>query len=451
MIFFRKNPIISSIIGAILLYLFSLGALLLAATQKGSLIFSKNILFKTVYKPLTMTPRLYSWALFIGYFNRFLKSYEIKYLPKHIYGLPITINGQKKINQNIVIDNIIENIISDLEKGNHIYIYGGGGSGKSTLLSTIGRYIINTKINNIKYKPILITATYYQGNLLESISKLWRQKFGMYVTDEIVETQLQTGGFIILIDGLSEMGNKVTQELKQVIHNINYKNNLFLFSSRNKPSNSSKATIIHLNPINREFIDTILKSLKLNRQEKNNITTHIKELKDIHSLSPLLLDLIIAKKNTLSTSYKENKLFEDYFKSLLKIESYEDWKGWNYILSYIAYWLMIEPNKRGLGLSRIKLIDKMGKYSIKGNVQKYFGLKVEEAADIVFILKKSGIINEHLVLKFSHDVFEEYFAAYFIMMRKDVNKEEQDICESWIQRNHKNEIYSRVFKFQQQF
>ena len=131
--------------------------------------------------------------------------------------------------------------------------------------------------------------------------------------------------------------------------------------------------------------------------------------------------MILGQSETGEISQTRAQLYERYFRRLLQVENNEDlWRGWKRCLEVIAQWFMLDTGKRGVGLPREPLLNRMRKEdniewpsskSLVEMLQANYKLPVERSLDLLQSLRAAGILVEERWWRFAHDTFEEYFAA----------------------------------------
>ncbi|HAS47078.1 MAG TPA: hypothetical protein DCS93_41725 [Microscillaceae bacterium] len=458
---FKRNPITSSLIGVLVAYIIGLSALLIVATKRGSNIFSRNWLFSLASYPLKVTPGMLSKILFIGYKQRLLQSNELTSLPFYYYGLSVTLENQEIVEQNSEGKKIIEIILNNLKDKKALFVIGGGGSGKSTLVAKITKSLIDESDTVSYFKdciPILITPNMYNGDLIKTVKLVLEQKFRLNITEEALRGQFESKKFVLLLDGISELNFKselIFKDLSNVTQNVNYKNVYFIFTSRNIPPTSFEAYTMKLESLDIEKIPQLLHKLDFTSAQKGNVLNQIEKLVAFDNLSPLLLSMIVSQNHRLENSQTESEIFENYFKTLLKIQSEEEWKGWKYALNYIAYLFLIKPNRRSVGLNRKELIDNLNQIvkerpdnSLLFDLKLYYDLEFASINTLIKSLKRAYILTEvNHNIKFAHDVFEEYFAAGFLFYPHNTLA---SFTTNWVNLYANNTNYERVFYFYKQ-
>src|SRR5262249_32930881 len=152
-------------------------------------------------------------------------------------------------------------------------------------------------------------------------------------TKEVVNTLLQSGRFLILLDGLSEVeqGDK-TRVVNDVLHiakSTEYQTCRFLLSTRPIDAFPSDISIVELQPLSKEVIISIIPIYGLARAEEYRLETQLRFFND-KPLDPLLFTMAITESATEQISTTRTGLYERYFQRLLQIKPNDtlSWRGW---------------------------------------------------------------------------------------------------------------------------
>lgn len=116
-------------------YVLGITALLVLALRRGSTIFARTWLSSVAAKPLLITPRLGSWALFLGYTRRLGKLRAVGQAASGYFGLPAEDTSGAIVLPDATGESLHERIHQALGPQQPVLIIGKGGSGKRTLLA----------------------------------------------------------------------------------------------------------------------------------------------------------------------------------------------------------------------------------------------------------------------------------------------------------------------------
>jgi predicted NACHT family NTPase len=152
---------------------------------------------------------------------------------------------------------ILENITvkSLIAISNFLIIGGAGGLGKSMmmrhlLLNSIGDY------SNFRHVPVFMSVKDYTSvNLSDFIySRITMLKGNDNTTKEVFQSSLTEGLFLLLFDGLDEIGDEHGQHFEEQLESFadKYPKNLFVISSRPYRSfiSFSRFTVLNIMPFN---------------------------------------------------------------------------------------------------------------------------------------------------------------------------------------------------------
>jgi hypothetical protein len=371
-----------------------------------------------------MIPGFYRWVLFIGYRNRLLNQQDVKRASNKYFGVPaLDATGQGIIDS--TGDALNEAIAKSLDFQKPVVIIARGGGGKTTLLARWSYLAIKNSLPLLKkFQPIFITPAYYSGNLIEAIANVLRQRDGIAIDSDIVQAQMESGKFLILFDGVSEIEDdldKGLQEILRTAQNADYSNCRFIISTRPGLTFPQEVTTYYLQPLTPEVIYGLLHLYKLNKEQEHSFRSQLK-LFDEKPIAPLLFSMILEQGKTAQISRTRSLLYQKYFRRLLREDHDTRWEGWNVILSEIANWFIIKTGNRGVGKNHEDLLDMISGKADNANAgnlpqkaKDYYGLRINNELDLLEKLKASGIMQRSRKWRFAHDTFEEYFAANYII------------------------------------
>jgi energy-coupling factor transporter ATP-binding protein EcfA2 len=123
---------------------------------------------------------------------------------------------------------------------------------------------------------------------------------------------------------------------------------------------------------------------------------------------------------SLEVSSSRAKLYERYFRRLLRVESAQlKWDGWRIALENLAHVFVIVSGNRGVGIAYEPLMrivqgslpSAATEEPLLSRLSSFYHLKFEDGAELLQALESAGLLQSGRRWRFSHDSFEEYFAA----------------------------------------
>ncbi len=413
---------VTVISGFITTYFLGVGALLLRAWRAGSKVFAGSWLREAASKPLLVTPGLGQWALFLGYRSRLEKQPDIQDAKEKVYfGLPARAPSGEGILPAPDGKRLHEQIAAALDYQHPVILAGKGGAGKTTLLARMAYLALNGKSpDTLKgYRPIFITPGRYDGDLLETIANTLRERDGIAVDKNMMQAQMETGKFLVLFDGVSEIRGDKAEGLREILRtarNADYRFTRFVISTRPELMSPAEIAVFRLNPLTPGVILDLLPRYNLDREQEHQVERQL-ELFGEKPLEPLLLRMILTQSSERGVSRTRAQLYERYFCRLLQInENDEDsWRGWRSVLEQFSSWFSLETGRRGLGLAHEPLVDLMIKKNLIKRVKQYSRLSVKDELELLAKLKSAGILQAGRRWRFTHDTFEEFFVASHLL------------------------------------
>jgi hypothetical protein len=417
-------------------YLLGITALLFLAWKGGSKIFARTALISLAAKPLLITPGLGRWVLFLGYRHRLARLQAINETSKDYFGLPAKDYRGSDILPDSTGTTLNECISIEMQSQKPVLIIGKGGAGKSTLLAQWAFLALKGRLpKSLKgFRPILVTASYYGGNLVQAITDTLRERDGVAVDEKIVRAQLQSGRFLVLFDGVSEVVNNANQSLKEILKtasNADYQRCRFLIASRPLEGIPAALYTLHLQPLTSAVVSVLLPRYHLSPERENRIRRQLQSFGD-KPIDPLLFSMAIAQSATDQISETRTQLYERYFRRLLKLETDSDdiyWEGWRTLLEACANHFMIDTGKHGIGLPYRQLIEaitgRLNGKQIRNNlveiIKRDYHLVTSDELDALQTLKAAGLLQSGRRWRFAHDTYEEYFAASYLVSYLELN------------------------------
>lgn len=416
---------ISVTASAVCAYIVCLMALLLLASQKGSTVFSRTWLIARASKPLLAVPGLGRHVLFLGYKKRLFKQKAVVQVSFDYFGLPADPPSGEPILPDTTGNSLHDRIAQAVGPQQPVLIIGTGGAGKSTLLARFALLALRENLAKPlqNYLPVIVPASYYTGSLVAAITDALREHDGVAVTQETVTAQLQSGRFLILFDGVSEVAseNKLLswQDIVRTCTNFDYKESRFILATRPIEGFSGDLPQFHLRPLNPEIISVLLPRYHLPTAGENYVRLQLQSLGP-GPVEPLLLAMILTQSARKEIRATRASLFEAYFRRLLQADSDQDlWDGWRVALETLAQWFLLDTGKSGIGLPHGVLIDRiMGvtndakqHENLLTTLKRLYHFPATDGLDFVRRAEAAGLLVRERRWRFAHDTFEEYFAA----------------------------------------
>jgi TIR domain-containing protein/NACHT domain-containing protein len=455
------SQIMLGIISGIAVYIVAMLALLTRASRIGSTLFARSWLTKLATKPLLVMPGIGRWVLFIGYEQRLSKALK-PYLRDEYFGVPALDPDGKNIFPGINSkgENLHNEIISKLGSQQPIFVLGNGGAGKTTLLAQLAHLIINKRIPSDiqRYIPVFVTPTYYDGDLLNAISVVLRERDGIALNKDTLQSQLEVGKYLILFDGISEIQGdqrKGLEEILSVAMNADFGKCRFVITSRPNISIPSGIQVFQLLSLSLEDINGLLSRENLERERKSRVLRQLEIFKS-KPIEPMLFSMILEQSKDGEFNATLSALYESYVRRLLTHRSSYNsalegdrelsLRGWSSIMEEFAHWFFIDSGNRGIGIRHEQLVDLIQSKGMLSEVLRYYQLKFEQESHVILELKDAGILEETRRWRFRHDTFEEYFAAKYIVSHLDEKRELPDLKE-WTKDDAQIQSFSKVVDF----
>ncbi|MGA9770476.1 MAG: hypothetical protein WBV94_15665 [Blastocatellia bacterium] len=406
-------------------------------------VFSRTWLISVAADILNKLPGTGRRYLFLGYNQRVAGLKQVREAAGNYYSLPAESSDGKVIlpkqAEGSDEDELINEVIKSLGPQQPVLIVGKGGAGKSTFLSRLAHLAVTDQLgpSMAGYIPLFIPASDYSINLLGAIADTLRQRDRLGVNLEIIESQLQSGKFLILFDGVSDIPagddkRNFYDEIIRTARNADYSNSRFVISSRPFEGITGDVHSFTLQPLNAQTVLTLLDSYNLSDAKKNQVKLQLRSFGS-KPIEPLLFSMILKQGDDEQLGTTRADIYERYFKRQLRLgEGVNDnrdlWDAWLYALQALANWTFIETGKRGIGLPHDLLIenirgDQEEAENIKGllnRLHQYFDFTIT-APKLLNKLQESRLLQKERRWRFTHDTFEEYFAACRIITYFDRN------------------------------
>jgi hypothetical protein len=288
------------------------------------------------------------------------------------------------------------------------------------------------------YLPILVPASYYGKSLVRAVADTLRDRDGVRVSEETITDQLETGRFLILFDGVSEVTGDRQQamdEILRVARSANYPGCRFVISTRPPEVLPAGVRTLELQPLTPKVVEDLLEHYPLGTGTANQARRQLRSFGD-RPIEPLLLDMILKQGDEEGVSDTRAQVYERYFRRLLRAEASQDeWDGWRMACETLARDFMLSTGRRGVGLPHEPLLDQIsgngGGEGLAARVRRLHNLVVGGERELLTRLEDAGLLRRvRSRWRFAHDTFEEYFAASFVVTFADT-REQAPPLERW--------------------
>lgn len=257
---------------------------------------------------------------------------------------------------------------------------------------------------------------------------------------------LETGGYLILLDGFDEVKNEISKQVTKQIFELSekYSDNHYILSSRPLEEfiGWNQFEELHSNPLTKKQALSLIDKIEYDEKIKNKF---YKELDDslydkYHTFAsnPLLLTIMLLTfENGASIPDKLNDFFEQAFTTLFHTHDatkggykrdilsklgYEDFKT---VFSYFCFKSFFNSDYR---FSENKVLEYIGLARKKEVIEAKFD-SVEFLKDLTNSV--CMLIHEGLEYRFSHRSFQEYFAALYTTQIDD--SQQKIFLKMWLQ------------------
>ena len=349
-------------------------------------------------------------------------------------------------NEDIIDTADINNV---LEIGNKIIVTGTGGSGKSVMMKHFFLNILETT----HYVPVLIELRGLNEydekgiNLEEYIYEVMGTlKFK--IERKYFEYSLETGCYVILLDGFDEVKNEISNSVTNQIAAMSkkYPENHYILSSRplEEFMGWNQFEELHAMPLSKEQALSLINKIEYDQIIKDKfykeLDEYLYEKYETFASNPLLLTIMLLTfESRASIPDKLNDFFEQAFTTLFHTHDatkggykrdirsklgYEDFKA---VFSYFCFKSFFNSDYK---FSENKALEYIGAAKQKRIIDTYFN-----SMDYLKDLTNSVcmLIHEGLEFRFSHRSFQEYFAALYTVQLSD--SQQKRFLKLWLQDN----------------
>ncbi|MDQ3802885.1 MAG: hypothetical protein M3416_03410 [Acidobacteriota bacterium] len=444
--------------GFLVTYALGMGALLLLAWRRGSIIFSRTFLISVAAKPLLVAPALGRRILFLGYRKRAARLRDVRRASEDYYGLPAEDSGGL-----IPLDprgeSLHARIAAALGPQQPVLLVGKGGAGKSTVLARLTHLAVEGRLPPpLKgLVPVLVPASYYSTSLVRAVADTLRARDGVAVDEQIVKGQLQSGGFLILFDGVSEVITPTQESLEEILRtarHADYRGCRFIVSTRPLDPAPADAAAIQLHPLTLDVVSYLLEHSSLHAARRHRVLRQLRHFGQ-KPIAPLLFSMVVEAQEDQQASSTRSQIYERYFRELLRAGKDDNlWSGWQRALETLALHTLIETGRRGVGLPHERLMNLIGERQVDGQtveslskrLYRLYHLPVKDELDLLNQLLAAGLLQRGRRWRFAHDTFEEFFAASHIVSYFDSNEAWPPLDE-WRGSQELEQAFTEVLEF----
>lgn len=369
---------------------------------------------------------------------------KLRHAAKDIYSFYECVGLNR--NEDIIDTADINNV---LKIGNKIIVTGTGGSGKSVMMKHFFLNILETT----HYVPVLIELRGLNEydekgiNLEEYIYEVMGTlKFK--IERKYFEYSLETGCYVILLDGFDEVKNEISNSVTNQIVAMSkkYPENHYILSSRplEEFMGWNQFEELHAMPLSKEQALSLINKIEYDQIIKDKfykeLDEYLYEKYETFASNPLLLTIMLLTfESRASIPDKLNDFFEQAFTTLFHTHDatkggykrdirsklgYEDFKA---VFSYFCFKSFFNSDYK---FSENKALEYIGAAKQKRIIDTYFN-----SMDYLKDLTNSVcmLIHEGLEFRFSHRSFQEYFAALYTVQLSD--SQQKRFLKLWLQDN----------------
>ncbi|MGZ6840467.1 MAG: hypothetical protein ACXVHC_08460 [Frankiaceae bacterium] len=275
-------------------------------------------------------------------------------------------------------------------------------------------------------------ASYYRDGLVHAVAAVLRERDGVNATPEVVGAQLQTGRFLILFDGVSEVEQDdkegALREMLRAAQSAEYGSCRFMFATRPVDGTPPDVSVFELRPLTRDVLQTLIPGRGLGVAEENRLRHQLEAFGD-SPLDPMLFAMAVTDSGSDQVSRTRAALYERYFQRLLRLKPADvlAWRGWREALEFVAEWALLKTGRRGVGLRHEDAVNRLSQEVDHDGVREGFvkrlnrlyPLRLKTELELLEKLSAAGVLHFDRRWRFTHDTFEEFFAAGRLASRID--------------------------------
>lgn len=343
------------------------------------------------------------------------------------------VNHTNYLGRNIYTENdIAQTSVQCLLKDKRIVLLGEPGSGKTYEAVNLLK-VVCTDVDFERYIPIYMNLVEYgvaHNSISEYIQKQLKNHFGI-ISEEQITQILATDKLIIILDGVDE----ITQEDNRVkfYADINqllfYTNTYYYITSRTNPYHRNIDNVVEYK------IESLTEEQICAELQKNGVNIDIdKQYKALFS-NPLFLQIGIKVLKTSSGKiYNKNQLFNAYIEEVCYKRDQKKQLAKRVETNYYKMLMSI-------GDLAFNTFEKT--FLSIAEFDEFFGSKDKDyTTNNICDVFRIDIFKIGENIMFSHKQFKEYFAAYYLVKKYNVNKN-RELYYSLM----KNEIWQEVMVF----
>lgn len=334
-----------------------------------------------------------------------------------------------------------------LELGNNIIISGTGGIGKSVMMK---HFFLNV-IHNTHYVPVLVELRGLNEfdeknvNIVDYIfSVMERLRFKL--ERPYFEYSLDTGCYVFLLDGFDEVKNEISKQVTSQIFALSekYPGNHYIVSSRplEEFMGWTRFEEVHSMPLSKEQALSLIKKIEYEPTIKEKFYKELEQ--DLYgkyetfASNPLLLTIMLLTfENRASIPSNLNDFFEQAFTTLFHrhdatkggykrdIKSKLGYVDFRAVFSYFCFKSFFNSDYK---FSENEVLNYIGHARKKEIIKTDFN-SMDFLTDLINSV--CMLIPEGLDYRFSHRLFQEYFAALYTMQLDD--SLQKCFLKSWLQ------------------
>jgi hypothetical protein len=314
------------------------------------------------------------------------------------------------------------------------------------------------------FVPVLVPASQWDGDFVSTIATVLLHRYGVQTTRETFLAQLEAGRILVLFDGVSELNvpdqKSALKSMLEVATSEEYSGCRFLFSSRPMLDPPEDIAAIELRPLTPENLSYVLPRYGLDPLREAHVRKQLEGF-GRHAIEPLLFHMAVEDSRADEVSTTRSALYERYFRKLLKISDAKAsfaWAGWRYALMRIGEWTLLEPGARGRGLTHDEMISRLNhpgpdadETSIPEQIRTKYDVDVGGTNPAVRLLQRlieAGLLSGEpgSAWRFTHDTFEEYFAALRLVSLIEL-KGQWPTLGAWIGEPTREHAFEGVIRF----
>lgn len=334
------------------------------------------------------------------------------------------------IARNIYTDNdAAQSSVDCLLRDKRIVLLGDPGSGKTyEIINVLKEVCTNTAFD--KYIPIHMKLMEYgivHDSIFEYIKQQLRPYYGI-IADEQLTNELNTDKFIIILDGVDEILNVETRvkffaEINQMLSSTNA---YYYITSRINPYHGNIKTIVEY-----RIKDLTQEQIREELQNNGIATSLSHQYHDLFA-NPLFLQIgIKVLKNSSSKLYNKSQLFNAYIEEVCykrdqtKQLPQNNAKNYYNVLMSIGQLAFHAFEKSCLSVAEF---------------DEFFGTENKDyTSNNICDVFRIDIFKVSNTIAFSHKQFKEFFAAYYLVKKYDI-QQNQELYSSLMKKDHWQEV-----------